>query len=90
MIALDIYEKIFADDTSLFSFAHDKYVSLDELNSDLKKISDWVLQWKMKFNQIQIKQTQEVHFSNRTIKDSSLSIASSNNKVETTYPWWTT
>ena len=30
--------KIFADDTSLFSFVHDKYVSRDELKNDLKKI----------------------------------------------------
>ena len=29
--------KIFAVDTSLFSFVHDKYVSRDELNNDLKK-----------------------------------------------------
>ena len=36
--------KIFADDTSLFSFVHDKYNSHDELNSDLTKTSDWVLQ----------------------------------------------
>ena len=28
--------KIFADDTSLFSFVHDKYVSHDELNRELK------------------------------------------------------
>ena len=41
MIALDSYEKNFADDTSLFSFAHDKYVSLDELNSDLKKVIEF-------------------------------------------------
>ena len=41
--------KIFAD-TFLFSFVHDKYVSRDELNSDLKRISNWALQWKMKFN----------------------------------------
>ena len=29
--------KIFTYNTALFSFAHDKYVSRDELNSDLKK-----------------------------------------------------
>ena len=29
--------KMFGDDTSLFSFANDKYVSLNELNTDLKK-----------------------------------------------------
>ena len=35
--------KIFADDTSLFSFARYMYVLCDELNSDLKTISDWAL-----------------------------------------------
>ena len=34
--------KIFADDTSLFSFVHDSYVSSDELNSDLKEIRDFL------------------------------------------------
>ena len=29
--------KIFADDTSLFSFVHDEYVTHNELNNDLKK-----------------------------------------------------
>ena len=28
---------IFSDDRSLFSFVHDKYISRDELNGDLKK-----------------------------------------------------
>ena len=28
---------IFSNDTSLFSFVHDKYVPRDEFNSDLKK-----------------------------------------------------
>ena len=74
---------IFADDTSLFFFVHEKYVSCDELNSDLKKISDWALQWKMKFNQDPNKQAQENHFSNRTNKDSSLSIIFNNSEVET-------
>ena len=34
--------KIFADDTSLFSF--------NELNSDLERINQWAYQWKMQFN----------------------------------------
>ena len=66
--------KIFADDTSLFSFVHDMYVSGDVLHSDLKKISDWALQWKMKSNPD----------PNRTDKDSSLSITFNNSKFETT------
>ena len=66
-----------------FFFVHEKYVSRDELNSDLKKISDWALQWKMKFNPDPNKQAQENHFSNRTNKDSSLSIIFNNSEVET-------
>ena len=42
--------KIFADDTSLFSFVHNKYGSRDELNHDLKKKKDWSLNWKKKLN----------------------------------------
>ena len=60
--------KIFAVDTSLFSFVHDKYVSRDELNNDLKKKSDWALQWKMKFNPDPNKQAQEVHLEQNITK----------------------
>ena len=48
-----------------------------------KKISDWADQWKMKFNPDPNRQAQEVHFSNRTNKDSSLFITFNNSKVET-------
>ena len=49
----------------------------------LKKISDWALQWKIKFNPNPNNQGQEVHFSNKTNKDSTLSITFNNSKVET-------
>ena len=42
--------KIFADDTSIFSVVNDIDVSERALNSDLKKISLWAYQWKMTFN----------------------------------------
>ena len=42
--------KIFADDTSIFSIVNDIDVSERELNSDLKKISMWAYQLKMTFN----------------------------------------
>ena len=74
---------LFPNDTSLFSFVHDKYVSRDELNSYLKKISDLAVQWKMKFNPDPNKQAQELYFSNRINEDSSLSITFNNSKVET-------
>ena len=42
--------KLFADDTSLFNVAHDINTSANELNNDLKKVSNWAFQWKMSFN----------------------------------------
>ena len=42
--------KIFADDTSLFSKVHNISKSVNELNADLEKISQWACQWKMQFN----------------------------------------
>ena len=42
--------KLFADDTSLFSVAHDVNVSARELNDDLRKISNLAFQWNMSFN----------------------------------------
>ena len=33
--------KLFTDDISLFSVTHDITTSANELNNDLKKISDW-------------------------------------------------
>ena len=33
--------KLFADDTSLFSTIYDPNISADQLDKDLKKISDW-------------------------------------------------
>ena len=47
-----------------------------------KKISDWDLQWKIKFNLDPNKQAQEVHFSNGNNNDSSLSITFNNSKNE--------
>ena len=42
--------KLFADDTSLFSAAKSVDASNIDLNNDLKKIGEWVFQWKMSFN----------------------------------------
>ena len=44
--------KLFADDTSLFSTAHDVTETTNELNSDLQKINIWVHRWKMSFDLI--------------------------------------
>ena len=48
-------------------------------------MSDWALQLKMKFNPDPNKQDQEVHFLNRTNKDSSLFITFNNSKVNKCY-----
>ena len=44
--------KLFADDRSLFSVAHNIYItdSANLLNSNLSKINELILQWKMSFN----------------------------------------
>ena len=60
--------KHFADDTSLFSTVYDPSMSADQLDKDLKKISDWAYKWKMIFNPDLSKQAQEVIFSRKTNK----------------------
>ena len=57
--------KLFADDTSLFSVAHDLNTSASDINNDLKLISDWAFQWKMSFNPDPSKQAQEIIFSTK-------------------------
>ena len=44
---------------------HDITTSANELNNDLKKVSDWAFQWKMIFNPDPSKQAQEVIFSRK-------------------------
>ena len=57
--------KLFADDTSLFSVAHDLNTSASDINIDLKLISDWAFRWKMSFNPDPRKQAQEIIFSRK-------------------------
>ena len=52
--------KLFADDTLLFSVVKSVDASNIDLNSDLKKIGEWVFQWKMSFNPDRTKQTQDL------------------------------
>ena len=54
--------KLFADDTSLFTVVYDEGISADQLNRDLKVISDWAYQWKMQFNPDKNKQAIQVIF----------------------------
>ena len=60
--------KLFADDTSLFNVVHDINTSANELNNDLKKVSNWAHQWKMSFSPDPSKQAQEVVFSRKLKK----------------------
>ena len=60
-------EKLFADDTSLFSVVLNADTTAKELNNDVVKISRWACQWKMSFHPDPSKQVQEVIFS-RTMK----------------------
>ena len=65
---LNAIVELFADDTSLFSVVHNITDSVDLLNSDLSKINEWALQWKMSFNPDPVKQAQEIIFSRKTSK----------------------
>ena len=53
----------FADDTMLFSVVNNTAISANELNHDLKVISQWAYQWKVKFNPDFNKQATELLFS---------------------------
>ena len=52
----------------LFSVVHDATQSNNELNDDLKKISNWDNQRKMSFNPDKSKQAQEIIFPRKTQK----------------------
>ena len=77
-----IYQ-IFADDTSLFSIVKKDELSQNNLNSDLKKVSEWGHQWKVIFNYDPRKQRTEVHFSRRLNQDSPLPLDFNDNTVQT-------
>ena len=55
-------EKLFADDTSLFSVVKNIIKSANELNNDLAKISTWAFQWKMDFSPDPTKQARRGYF----------------------------
>ena len=57
--------KLFADDTSLFSVIKNVDASNIHLNNDLKKIGEWVFQWKISFNPDPTKQAQELIYSRK-------------------------
>ena len=49
---LDSTPLIFADDTTLLAFGDNTTETVERLNNDLKKISDWAKIWKLKFNSV--------------------------------------
>ena len=55
--------KLFADDASLFSVAHDTRTFSKDLYKDLETINNWDFQWKMNFNPDSTRQAQEIIFS---------------------------
>ena len=60
--------KLFADDTSLFTVVYEETVAADQLNRDLKVVTDWAYQWKMQFNPDINKQAVQVIFSQKRTK----------------------
>ena len=65
--------KFFADDTMLFSIVNNPTISANELNHNLKVISQWAYQWKMKFNSDPNKQATELLFSCKKVQITHLS-----------------
>jgi hypothetical protein len=60
--------KLFADDASLFLCVRDIHMCQQTIKNDLKTITAWVYQWKMKFNPDISKQAVEVIFSQKRCK----------------------
>ena len=64
---------LFADDTSIFPTVKNVSLSREQLNSDLEKISNWAHQWKMSLNPDPKPQAEEVVFSRKRVRLSSIS-----------------
>ena len=73
--------KLFADDASLFSVVHNVTDSANLLNSDLSKINEWAVKWKMSFNSDPTKQAQEIISSRKTSKRNHPGLMFNNNRV---------
>ena len=58
-------DKLFADDTSVFTIVKDENESANVLNNDLSLISEWAFNLKMLFNPDPTKPAQEVLFSRK-------------------------
>ena len=58
-------DKLFADDTSLFTIVKDENKSANVLNNALSLIAEWAFNWKILFNPDPTKPAQEVLFSRK-------------------------
>ena len=67
-----------------FSVVHNITDSANLLNSDLSKIDEWALQWKMSFNPDPTKQPQEIIFSRKTSQRNHPGLMFSNSIVNVT------
>ena len=81
---LNLNVKLFVDNTSVFFVAHNITDSVNLLNSDLSKINEWALQWKMRFNLDPTKQAQEIIFSCKTSQRNHPSLMFNNSIVNVT------
>ena len=61
-LGLNTDDKLFADDTSLFSVVNNVSVSASSLNNEFVKIRDWAFNWKMSSNLDSTKQAKEFAF----------------------------
>ena len=57
--------KLFADDTSLFTVIHEPNAAAEDMNYDLRLISQWVYDWRMSFKPDPQKQAVELLFSRK-------------------------
>ena len=67
-----------------FSAVHNITDTASLLNSNLSKINEWALQWKMNFNPDPTKQAQEIIFSRKTSKINHPALMFNNNIVNLT------
>ena len=73
--------KLFADNTTLFSFVQNISAGTVTLNHDLTKISEWAVQWKMDFNFVLCKQVQQLLFSQKIVSKAYPSLNFNDNYV---------
>ena len=67
-VGLKCNDKLFADDTSLFTVVEDSNTAANDMNHDLNSISQWDHAWRMSFNPDPQKQAVELTFSRKKIE----------------------